>query len=238
MNTLPAADFSASIVKKHWNAIRAGRIAPFRSEIDPNAVSGVLENLFILERIGPGDHRIRVAGTQVCDFKGMEVRGLPFASFVHRKDRGRLSGVIEMVLNCPAAAEVRLGGVDGGDRPVSADILLLPLRSDFGEMSRVIGCMTVRQQEFSCPIELKIFDVEVESVVISENGRTEHPLPGFYDPAREFSCQEEAASRSVLGGNPGSGRVMTERRPLLRLVHDRSNPNIRPPNTPGAPEAP
>ena len=33
----------------YWNELRAGRDAPYRSEIDPRKIRGALETMFILE---------------------------------------------------------------------------------------------------------------------------------------------------------------------------------------------
>ena len=52
---LPASDPVLDSIRKHWNTLRAGRVAPFRAEIDPNAFEAALGHMFILERINPGD---------------------------------------------------------------------------------------------------------------------------------------------------------------------------------------
>ena len=59
----------------YWNAIRAGRPAPHRSEIEPGDIRRVLPYVFILERKDRDTYRFRLAGTGLCSTYGMEFRG-------------------------------------------------------------------------------------------------------------------------------------------------------------------
>ncbi|MCB2111761.1 MAG: PAS domain-containing protein, partial [Rhodobacteraceae bacterium] len=66
---------SISVVRAYWEALRAGREVPYRSEIDPRGIESALEHTFVLERIAPRIARFRLAGVHLCDLMGMEVRG-------------------------------------------------------------------------------------------------------------------------------------------------------------------
>src|SRR5690606_1239178 len=63
------------ILFDYWNAIRAGRPAPRRAEIEPGDIRRVLPYVFILERKDRDTYRFRLAGTGLCSTYGMEFRG-------------------------------------------------------------------------------------------------------------------------------------------------------------------
>ena len=63
-------------LRTYWEKLRAGRVAPYRAELDPRAFEDVLENMFILEQLNPSQIRVRLAGMSLCEMMGMEVRGL------------------------------------------------------------------------------------------------------------------------------------------------------------------
>jgi len=63
-------------LKSYWENLRAGRVAPYRSEIDPREFKHALENMFILEIVGDKNIRVRLAGMKMCEMMGMEVRGM------------------------------------------------------------------------------------------------------------------------------------------------------------------
>ena len=65
-----------SSLKTYWERLRAGRIAPYRAEIDPRQFESALENMFIVEKLAPDNMRIRLAGMKICEMMGMEVRGM------------------------------------------------------------------------------------------------------------------------------------------------------------------
>ncbi|MEC9102783.1 MAG: PAS domain-containing protein, partial [Pseudomonadota bacterium] len=68
-------------VEAYWQAIRAGRLVPRRSDIDPRGIERALEFAFVAERIATGLGRLRIAGSHLTDLLGMEVRGMPLTAF-------------------------------------------------------------------------------------------------------------------------------------------------------------
>jgi hypothetical protein len=57
----------------YWNALRAGRIAPRRLEIEPSRIGSILSETFMLERTDPATCRYRLAGTRLCEIFGFEL---------------------------------------------------------------------------------------------------------------------------------------------------------------------
>jgi hypothetical protein len=129
-------------VEAYWEALRAGRHVPMRAEVDPRGIERALEHAFILERIAPQMARFRLAGMHLADLMGMEVRGMPLTSFFTPAARAAVGEALETVFQSPAIAEMALAAETGfGRAPMSGRMILLPLRSDLGDVSRALGCL-------------------------------------------------------------------------------------------------
>lgn len=126
----------------YWMALRSGTDIPFRSQIDPRGLDKVLEYAFILERVAPGIARFRLAGQHLCALVGMEVRGMPLTAMFTPAARGEISAALEHVFDTPAIAEVTLEGEKQSLRGAcEARMILLPLKSDAGETTRILGVL-------------------------------------------------------------------------------------------------
>jgi hypothetical protein len=134
-----------SLVEAYWDALRAGREMPKRAEIDPRGIESALEYAFILERVAPGVARMRIAGTHLHDVMGMEARGMPITAFFEHDCRTRVSGLLEEVFQTPGVAELQLQSSGSLGQPeLEARMILLPLKSDLGDVSRILGCLVTR----------------------------------------------------------------------------------------------
>ncbi len=126
----------------YWTALLTGDGVPMRSQIDPRGLENILEFTFILERIAPGLARFRLAGSRLNKLAGMEVRGMPLSAFFEPEARDDVKARLDQVFSAPAVAE--LGLVSGGKlgrAKLQARMILLPLKSDLGDVSRVLGVM-------------------------------------------------------------------------------------------------
>jgi hypothetical protein len=190
-------------VESYWETLRDGRIMPCRSEVDPRGIAGALENAFVLERVARGVGRFRLAGMHLNDILGMEVRGMPLTSLILPGSRDDMNAVLAAVFDEPAVARLSLVSDSGFGRPkFAARMVLLPLRSDLGDVSRVLGCFVTDGKIGRAP---RRFDI-VE--------RTQRTLIGYGDtrPANV------TASRVTLPTAPS--RPLADRA-NLRLVHNR-----------------
>lgn len=128
----------------YWSDLRRDGIVPKRAEIDPRRIEGLLSDTFILERIAPGLARFRVAGANLAELMGMDVRGMPVSSFINPEARDGFGGMLARLFEEPATVQLDLTSKAGfGQAALSARMLLLPLRSDLGDVSRAIGCLVV-----------------------------------------------------------------------------------------------
>ena len=129
-------------VEAYWEALRGDRLMPNRSEIDPRGIENALENAFIIERIAPGIARLRIAGSHLSNLMGMEVRGMPITSMFTSSARRRFSDTLEEILETPATCMLHLeSDAAAGQAKLEGQMILLPLKSDMGDISRVLGCL-------------------------------------------------------------------------------------------------
>jgi len=127
---------------EYWETMRKGADVPRRADIDPRGMSALLSEAFIAERIAPGLARLRIAGMNLSDLMGMEVRGMPLSALIEPQDRDRLAELLVDLFEGPARLEIGLASVGAFGRPsLTGRLVILPLRSDLGDISRAVGCL-------------------------------------------------------------------------------------------------
>ena len=141
-------------VRAYWEGLREAAQLPLRAAIDPRGLSGVLDRVFLAERVGRGLVQLRVVGSGLVDFAGMDVRGLPLSCLFTPESRPLLSQAIESVFDTPAIAEIDLGSDrPGGDTPV-ARLVLLPL-ADTGGTRQVLGAFSFVAGAKACKFQIR-----------------------------------------------------------------------------------
>jgi len=130
----------------YWEGLRNGRIAPMRSEIDPRAIENGLEHSFILERVQKNQVRFRIAGMGLADLMGMEVRGMPVPALFAPESRDAVVILLDRIFETPEIVELHLQAARPGGETQTAQMLLLPLQDDQGEVTRILGCLVAEVQ--------------------------------------------------------------------------------------------
>ncbi|MEQ8267926.1 MAG: PAS domain-containing protein [Parvibaculum sp.] len=123
----------------YWNAIRAGRPAPRRSEIEPGDIRRILPYVFILERKNEGDYRFRLAGTGLCSVYGMEFRGHNMFSLWSDDCVENLKQALDDVVANATISVVEYTAATNDKREATFEMILLPLAHEDGSMTRVLG---------------------------------------------------------------------------------------------------
>lgn len=150
--TLPAVIHGLSQTRAYWEGLRQGSALPQRKAVDPRGLVGVLDRVFLADRIGRGIAQIRIAGSALTDFAGMDVRGLPLTCLFGAESRGLLGDTLEQVFTGPAVAELDLGS-DRSPGPL-AQLLLLPLDDETGGRL-VLGAMGfVHERNARCKLQI------------------------------------------------------------------------------------
>jgi len=200
-------DLMLSSLKTYWDRLRAGRVAPYRAEIDPRQFEPALENMFIIEKLAPDNMRIRLAGMKICEMMGMEVRGMQPGFLIDEADRTRFDRLLNVVMTEPAVVELKLAAPNRAGT-YRATMLMMPLRSDFGDVNRVIGCTSGEGDLFAPPLTFSIEDVAVTPVEPSQGAEARQAMPGFAEAQAAFAPPRPSAPpppklRSIEG-NPNA----------------------------------
>lgn len=200
-------------VEAYWEALRGARLMPFRSEIDPRGIEQALEHSFIVERIAPGIARLRIAGSHLSDLMGMEVRGMPLTAFFAPGSRRQVSDTLEEVFETPATCTLSLHSEKApGMPPLTARMILMPLKSDLGDVSRLLGALVSVGDMGRSP---RRFDVKGTSLrpIISDQAlpkplpsETSLPvqqpniarIPGFAEPKPSFDSETPRSDAPYL----------------------------------------
>ena len=216
-------------LRSYWDSLRHGRAIPLRADVEPRGIRGALDYAFILERIAPGAGRFRLAGRHLIDLMGMEVRGMPLCSLLNPPFRGRLSDVLESVFHAPQIAELQLHSPASFARPeLNARMLLLPLRSDLGDVTRVLGCIAAEGEIGRPPRRL---DIRADKVLpVIAGGEVVEPSPstaGFAEPPAAWVPRDPSGTAKTPDPVP---ETPEERRARFRIVADNSRKRDRTPD--------
>ena len=206
-------------LRGYWESLRRGRAAPYRAELDPRKFEDVLENMFILEQLNQNQTRVRLAGMALCEMMGMEVRGMPPEAFIAADDRLAFEQHVQTVLTGPAVIEFDLVATGISGSAIRGQMLMLPLRSDFGEVTRILGCVLTERMAVRTPVAFTIVSQRTSMIRPSASDGTNGGLPGFAEPAAGFNGPRSAPELRTVVSN--SDPVATGRRTgHLKIVPD------------------
>lgn len=213
-------------VEAYWEGLRNGRPVPARGEIDPRGIQSALEYAFILERIAPGVARIRLAGLHLTDLMGMDVRGMPFTAMFMPESRAQIGKEIEAVCATPQVTTITLQGDQGiGRGYLQAQLLLCPLKSDLGDVNRILGCLQSNGKIGRQPRRFTSLKVTARPLLTETAA-----------PPRVGSRQDKAAEAdTALAPEVGEARKdVTRHAPLSPTAEQTSTPEV-PPRATGKP---
>ena len=196
-------------IEQYWSEVRGNRLVPTRMEIDPRGMSGALSNAFVLERIAKGLARFRISGSHLTDLLGLEARGMPLSTVFVPEARQSLADALESAFDDPSIIRLGLGAETGfGRHALAGSMVLLPLRSDLGEVSRLLGGIEMSGEIGRAPRRLKIEKQERQGLIgVGE------PVAGFIEG--DIGKRSAAALRQELSS-------ASRERSYLRLVVDNS----------------
>ncbi len=206
-------------VEAYWEGLRGTRLMPFRSEIDPRGIEHALEYSFIVERIAPGIARLRIAGSHLSDLMGMEVRGMPLTAFIAPSSRRQLSDTLEEVFETPATCTIELKSPKSHGMPeLNARLLLMPLKSDLGDVSRLLGALVSVGEMGRSPRRFEIGNVALRPILSGEAV----PVPAKTSKAPSLPKPAPKPAAKVPGFAeakvPFRSEIPRREAPYLRLV--------------------
>lgn len=209
-------------VEAYWEGLRNGRLVPARADIDPRGMQNALEYAFILERIAPGMGRFRLAGMHLTDLMGMEVRGMPLTAMFVPDSRATVSEALEAVFETPQVTTLTLSAERGiGRGAMEAQLLLCPLKSDLGDVNRVLGAFQTKGEIGRQPRRFEVLDSRTRALIgppmdqSFETTKQGTPVPeGFAEARRAYEDMATHAQTTP----PKDGTPKSKGKPVLRLV--------------------
>ncbi|WGW02883.1 PAS domain-containing protein [Tropicibacter oceani] len=149
-------------VESYWLGLCAEDKVPLRSQVDPRGMESALENAFLMEKIAPTMGKVRVAGTHLSDLMGMQIAGMPLSTLIAPADREKFGQAIESLFAEPAVIRIDLRAEGGFGKPdLEGHMIIMPLRSDFGDISRALGALVTQGRIGRTPRRFSITHIEV-----------------------------------------------------------------------------
>ncbi|MEM6971975.1 MAG: PAS domain-containing protein [Pseudomonadota bacterium] len=175
---------------RYWHGLRGGRLCPDRAEVDPRHMLCDIGHIFILEDLGQGNIRFRLAGSALVDVFWMDLRGMPARAIMAPEARESLRALIAETLAEPGIGHALLHRVAAQHDGMAGEweILLLPLRSDSGAVDRLIGAIHALDpadaEAAHPPVSFTIAEMDISpinidgSLAVAEHaGMAEAPAP-------------------------------------------------------------
>jgi hypothetical protein len=207
----------------YWDGLRAGRPCPYRAEVDPRDMAGDARHLFVIEDLAQGNMRFRLAGTALLDAFGYELRGMSARSIMEGRARESFIALISETLAEPGVGYARLLAPDGA---TVWEVVLLPLRDNFGKIVRLIGCLHpvngYSVESGDTPLRFTIDEMSIRQVEVTPDTVTGNamPLAGFGEGQASFTGTPKGGLTAIDGGLNRAERLGGDERPKLRLVRD------------------
>ena len=144
---------------------------------------------------------------------GMEVRGMPLTSLITPPCRRQISDAIEDVCQRPAMCELRMSAEATVSKPhMDARLLLLPLKSDLGDVSRILGCFVAHGEVGHTPRRFNVIGARIRPITASST------VPAPVKPAVKPDPQHERIDGFAESQKSFEATTPRSDVPYLRLV--------------------
>ncbi|WP_425100515.1 PAS domain-containing protein [Tropicibacter sp. S64] len=212
-------------VESYWLGLCGEDQIPLRSQVDPRGMESALENAFLMERIAPTMGKVRVAGTHLSDLMGMQISGMPLSTLIAPRDREQFGTAIEALFTDQAIVHIELKAEGGFGKPdMEAHMVILPLRSDFGDVSRALGALISQGRIGRTPRRFTIVSMDVKPALKMANpGKPRSLSPaeqGERAPLPRLSAPKPVEANPGLAERPARfDTLKPARKPLAQRGH-------------------
>jgi hypothetical protein len=152
---------------------------------------------------------LRIAGSHLSDLMGMEVRGMPLTAFIKPSSRRQVSDTLEEVFETPATCVMTLHSEkSAGAPPLDARLLLMPLKSDLGDVSRLLGAFVSVGDMGRSPRRFDVTNTVLRPILSDEAAplpekvkpapKPATRIPGFSEPAPTFQTETPRSDAPYL----------------------------------------
>ena len=122
----------------YWDERRGDARAPDRSEIEPDAVRGLLGDIFVLSYDAASGYPFRVAGTRVCALLGCDLKDRSFSALFAPDSRRDIQEIIAVVAEELLAAVAGISTTSQDGSPAHLELLLLPFNTRAQDRKSVV----------------------------------------------------------------------------------------------------
>ncbi|MCP4824327.1 MAG: PAS domain-containing protein [Shimia sp.] len=206
-------------VKTYWDGLRDGHPVPYRSDVDPRQIQKVLKHAFILERIAPGMARLRVSCNTLTDVMGMDMRGMPMSALINEASRDSFGQALEKVFAAPAIGRLEMSTTRGFRRNgLNAEMMLLPLRSDSGEVNRILGAITVDGDLARAPQRFDLEGSFLRRIDMPSTSSVSEPVSAPQLQKVEINTPVDMQPGQAKAKTPAATRLIPTQHAHLRVV--------------------
>ena len=139
-------------------------------------------------------------------------------AFMMPGDRSNFDQAILDVVSKPTVTEFVMETVDYNGHSGTAYVLMMPLRSDFGEITRILGCITDTGDAYEAPVRMRITRTKSEAIKFDE-AADEVKVAGFAERRPSFVDKNEGPTLSTIpGGAAEKPKAGKRNRSHLRIV--------------------
>lgn len=190
-------------IEAYWHGLKNGRLMPARRDFDPRGIGTSLSYAFALERVAPGHARIRLAGQHLNEILAMEVRGMPLNAFFIPSARDEITEALDAAFDMPAEVNLTLQTEKRhGRRQLDAQMILLPMKDDQGNVTRVLGALQVDGPLSHGTQRFGIRTLDIRPIQMDPSGgnnrdKTDLKRPGYWD-IRGAGPHDQGSSRVVV----------------------------------------
>ncbi|MEX0838308.1 MAG: PAS domain-containing protein [Parvibaculum sp.] len=203
----------------YWNAMRAGRPAPRRNEIEPGDMRAILPYVFILERKDRDTYRFRLAGTGLCSVYGMEFRGHNMLSMWGDDCAETIKDALEDVTGNAGVTVVEYTAATTDGRETTFEMVLLPLTHEDGTLSRVLGAAVPVDRQ-SWVGDSLLARQWIDRLRRLDPERMPKREPAAQTAARRLAAEKPPVAVAHIGKRMPQGAPLRSERSYLRLVKD------------------
>jgi len=133
----------------YWLGLKGGRLAPERSEIQPNDIRSLLGDTFILEVNHAAKYVVyRLAGTRLCAAYGRELKGLGYLVNWREEDNIDILKAISGVYSSYTPSVISHHAQTEQKRFMEYETLLLPLQPLDDGTTRILGISSPKKIAF------------------------------------------------------------------------------------------
>ena len=161
----------------YWSRLRKGRAVPDQTDIDPRAIKRMLSSVFILDVENPARPIYRLAGTQLCEQFGFELRGTGFLAHWETQSAQALSSLLRQALQLRQPVCLSSIGASAGAGMVELETVLAPVSFNGGKPTRFIGMIQILSDQSM----LAGRPIAFQRLAGSQLIREDDPLPTYDD---------------------------------------------------------